>query len=214
MASVQVQSKAILMVGCVRGLVSEGERASCLVKEHEPDVLGFSISAESLQALGAHIRDDKDDVEVDTVDEELYVLELKRFGEVRKPPPCFSEAWKKCAEMGVDVVGLDMDEEHFTDAYCKHISGMEMLMLGRREKKLAKHKFVSATPEEFVLEWDGIISRTKGFRALELEREKVMAKRMKKLLEKKLRPMAVIELERMAGIESELKRQGCDYRIL
>jgi hypothetical protein len=204
----------VQLLGAVRGLVTEGTRIAEMIKEIRPEKVGLSISPESLKALNLYIDAGRGEVGPESVEEEIYILELEKFGKVLKPPPCFTEALKQCNSLDIQVVALDMDDVHFTDAYCSHVSGLELIMQGRKSRKLEKRAFESSTPEDFVLEWDSVVNGSKGFRALEREREKVIAGNIAKTAKNTTNMLAVVELERVGGVEDFLKAQDCNYKTL
>ncbi|MDI6917406.1 MAG: hypothetical protein QMC80_06380, partial [Thermoplasmatales archaeon] len=56
----------------------------------------------------------------------------------------------------------------------------------------------------FIFEWDKIVNKLKGFRALEKKREEHMSKKLSELSEKHNRILAVVELQRLKGISEML----------
>ena len=103
----------VVLVGAVKGLVSEGERVSGLLRERDPDVIALAISPEGFQAMKAHLRIAEEEAGLDNLEEEIYVAGLEVFGEVRKPPPCFADAYEVAKELGKDVETLDLDDEEY-----------------------------------------------------------------------------------------------------
>src|SRR6266511_3478982 len=73
----------------VRGLVSEAGRVRAAFSEVGPEAVALSISREELEGLRAF---KGGNAQPDNPEEEVYVNGLGRYGEVRKPPPCFVEA--------------------------------------------------------------------------------------------------------------------------
>jgi hypothetical protein len=207
---------ATLIIPVIRGLVSEGERVSIALKKHAPDSLGVSISKEALEGLGTYLASEERNAcaEPENVEEEVYVAGLSRFGEVRKPPPCFVAAWQFGKERGVPVLALDMNDSQFTDAYCRNVSGLDVMFSERRERKIARHKFGSQTPAGFVLEWDEIVNSSKGFKNLEMERERCIANAVFELSKKYNKSVVVIELERIAGVKKILDEKGLLYTLI
>ncbi len=203
----------VLLAGAVRGLVSEGERISQLVSTSSPEVVGLSISKEALIAMEEYVNAGKDDARLDNLEEAVYVRELSKFGELKKPPPCFVEAWKTAIENNIVVKPLDMNDDQYTTAYCRNVSTVELLTLGRRDRKIYRYDYQATTPEEFVLEWDKIMTKSKGFRQLEKEREEFMTHEIAKL-SKESSVLAVVELERLAGIKEQLQKTGVAHQIL
>jgi hypothetical protein len=135
------------------------------------------------------------------------VRNLSEFGDVKKPPPCFVAAVKHCSENGVECVGADMTEDEYTDAYCHFVSTVEMVRDSWSKKRLRAKMVDANSPEEFVMRFDGIVNKTQGHRDLEREREKVMAHKIRMLAKTRDKILAVIELERSAGVLAELKKK-------
>lgn len=206
----------VLLIPTIRGLISEGERVLKGLKEYAPDSLGISISKDALEGLATYLASEERVAcaEPENVEEEVYVAGLSRFGEVRKPPPCFVAAWQFGKERGVPVLALDMNDSQFTDAYCRNVSGLDVMFSERREKRIARHKFTSLTPADFVLEWDEAVNSSKGFKNLEMERERCIANAIFELSQKYIKPAIVIELERIAGVKKILDEKGLSYTLI
>ena len=204
----------ILIMGCVRGLASEGEVVVEAILKHKPEAVGISISKESLQAMAQHFGAGGELPEPANFEEEMYIEGISQYGDVIRPPPCFSEAWKMAEKEGAELKALDMDDEHFTSAFCKHISGLEIIRQGRCNKKWARHAFVANNPKEFVLEWDRMINWLPGYMNLENAREEWIAKGISKLSEENDIVLTVIEYERLAGVKKSLDKLGKEYQTL
>ncbi len=204
----------IYVLGAVRGLVSEGDFAASQVRKLGPNVVGLSISKEAIMAMESHIKEKKRAPEPANFEEEMYIEGLSEYGEILRPPPCFSMAWEAAKELKINVWGLDMDDEHFTSAFCKHISSIEMMRQGRCNKKWARHAFVSKTPKEFVAEWDKVINWLPGYKNLEAAREECMAKNIARLAREYRTILAIIEYERLGGVVRELEGLDLEFQVL
>ncbi len=203
----------IFLIGAVRGLISEGEKVKNAFEQFKPNVIGISTSKESVQAMAEHIASKKEVPEPANQEEEMYILGLEAFGEVVRPPPCYSEAWKLAKKGNIPIKGVDMDDEHFTAAFCKYVSTLDMVRQGRCEKKWARHAFKSQTPEDFVMEWDSVVNWLPGYQALERAREEWIAKGICILAKKHDNVLVIVELERLNGIQNFLQGMGCDFII-
>lgn len=202
----------IVLLGAVRGLNSAAEKVKSTFERFSADVIGISISKEAIQAMAEHIASKNDVPEPANQEEYMYIEGLSEFGEVVRPPPCFSEAWKLASKNNIPIKGLDMDDEHFTAAFCKYVSTVDMVRQGRREKKWARHGFQAKTPEDFVVEWDSVINWLPGYQALERAREEWIAKRIYLLSRKYENVLMVVEFERLAGIQKSLRDMNCDFQ--
>ena len=102
------------------------------------------------------------------------------------------------------IKALDMNDEQYTNAYCRNISTLEMVSQGRGQRRIARHQFAAQTAEEFVLEFDSIVNKQKGYKKLEQEREEFMAMKIGKLAKKHEKVLAIVELERLGGVKEAL----------
>lgn len=200
----------ILVIGTVKGLVSEGDKVRNGFSEFGPDVIAISISKEGLQAMIEHEKaGENNDAGFDNFEEEYYAKALGRFGEVKKPPPCFVEAWKLSVGKDIQIVAIDFDDEEFTDLFCRHVSGVEWLKQPAKQRALARKKFKSQTSREFAVEWDRYINATKGMRSMEEVRGVRLAKEINELAKKYGRVMAVVDYERAEEVRARLLDSGC-----
>lgn len=200
----------IYLKGAVRGLVPEGERVVSLIESISPDALGLTVSNEGLEALKNPAMNAGGGKPVN-VEEEIYMRGLSKFGKVVRPPPCFSMAVLRSVKDDIPIKALDMDDEHYTAAYCRYVSTMDMMRQGRAGKSLLRYRFKSTTAANFVVEWDRLVNRFSGYRSLEKARERWFAKGICRLSEKYGKTLIVVELERLPGLESQLHSMGCAF---
>ncbi|MFQ6059716.1 MAG: hypothetical protein ACE5KV_00260 [Thermoplasmata archaeon] len=204
MQVVEIGSSRIAVLPVVRGLTSEEERVEDAFRVWNPGLVVLSISKEEVESLKV-LRDDEFPPE--SYEERAYMVNLSRFGEVKKPPPCFQKAVNLCTEMDVDCVGADMTEEEYTDAYCYFISTLEVMRESWFKRSLDSKTLRAESPSEFVLKFDSIVNKSRGHRELERERERVIAHKLWKLAKREDRILAIIELERADGVISELRKK-------
>ncbi|MFW5953116.1 MAG: hypothetical protein ACOCSJ_03045 [Candidatus Natronoplasma sp.] len=194
------------ILGVVKGLVSEAKRLEREVKKINFEVGGLPISREEKKGLKEFMerKDIETNVEPSTP-EKVYAEKLKRFGDVSLPPPSYTFFMNYCLENDIEIVALDMDEEHYTMAYCEHVTGIQWIHQALREKKLRRKKIEADDPVEFANEWDRFINKLKGFQELEAHREKVMAKNIDRFSGRG-DMVVLLEEERMDGVWGHLKR--------
>ncbi|MFO7618904.1 MAG: hypothetical protein R6W91_04540 [Thermoplasmata archaeon] len=204
-------AEKIILVGAVRGLASEGERVASIIRGTQTNVLALSISREGLETMKCPERFTPDQTGPANPEEEIYISGLSAFGEVVKPPPCFSMALGCANAANIPIEPLDMDDEHYTAAYCKYVTTLDMMRQGSSRKRLARYVFIAETPQDFVKEWDGLVNRLKGYRELENAREEWLAKGIGRLAEKHDSVLAIIELERLDGVKKALETSGCGF---
>jgi len=193
--------------GIVKGLVSEAERLEKEVKKIKFEIGGLPISKEEKRGLKEFMerKDIETDVEPSTP-EKVYAEKLKRFGDVSLPPPSYTFFMNYCVENDIEIVALDMDEEHYTMAYCEHVTGIQWIQQALREKKLRRKNIEAENPVEFANEWDGFINKLKGFQELEAHREKVMAKNIDRFSGRG-DMVVILEEERIDGVWRHLKNR-------
>ena len=206
MKAIRLNDCKIYMTGVIKGLVDEEEKVRKIYHEMMPDAVAISISVDELKGLKDFLKQ-RYDVPLLNYEEEIYVRELKKYGEVKKPPPCFESALKLCQKDNLPILPIDMDEERFSSAYCKYITYFQLIQKSFRGKRLNKKKFHASSAESFIKEWDLVINGIKGFKMLEEERERYMAQKLSELTKKYKKILALIELERLDGVKKRL--MGC-----
>ncbi len=197
----------VYLFDVVKGLVSESDKLKAVVNKIEFQVGTLPVSKEGVAALKSVTK--KDDEFSMSTPEIAYARNLQSYGEVRIPPPSYLVLLDYCRERDIRIEGIDMDEEHYTSAYCKYVSGLELIRQSLWEKRLMKKNINPPTSKEFVLQWDELINKYTGFRKLERHREKVMSKNIRRL-SRKFHVLSVIELERVEGILEKMKDWGWD----
>ncbi|MCJ2520709.1 MAG: hypothetical protein LN412_07185 [Candidatus Thermoplasmatota archaeon] len=195
----------VSLLPVIRGLVSEADKVRGAIHGGDYDAVALSISPEELDVLlnKSHIQAPPSGIE-----EELYMRELRRFGPVEKPPPCFVEAARVATLLHLDCLPLDMDEEEFTELYCREVSGLEMIRESRNLKRLPDIRFDMQTPEELVIQLDATINRYKGRRRVEEAREAHIASTLSSLCREEMSLIALVEWERFDGVYRRLQRSA------
>ncbi|MEE9237327.1 MAG: hypothetical protein V3U52_06025, partial [Thermoplasmata archaeon] len=127
--------------------------------------------------------------------EEIYLRELRRFGAVQSPSPCFVEPLRTASPLGLECHHLVMTDEEFTDVFCKEVSGWELVRHSLHLKKLGGITFSAETPEEFAQQLDGFVNRFRGHRSVEETREAHISSSIAFLCSRGLRVLALVERE-------------------
>lgn len=205
---IAMKDYGIYFLDVVRGLKAEAERISKAFKRENPEILAMSISEGEIDGLRSFIKEPFE-IEMSRY-EELYAKHLSRFGDVFLPPPCFLAGLEEAEKAGIEISGIDMDDETHTTAYCALVSGFDLFRHTTRFNFIKLRKFRAESAAEFVIKWDRAVNNLPGFRELEREREKFIAKRLKKISEKGENILALIDVERANNVrllltESELK---------
>ena len=205
LGAITVKGSKIYFVDVVRGLKSEANRVKLAIQEVKPDIIAMSVSKEEIAGLKDYVKDPYK-VEMSRY-EELYAKNLARFGDVFLPPPCFLAGIEAAEENHLELVGIDMDDETHTTAYCALVSGSELFRHTTRFNLMRLRGFRAKTPAEFVKVWDRKVNNLHGFRELELERERFMARELVRLASKSKKGiLTMIDVERAEGVISLLKQ--------
>lgn len=203
----------VYLMGVVKGLVSDVEKILEHVKLYDFEVGCIAVSKGELKGLMTLVEGDKDVSVEPNAPERMYAENLSEFGEVSLPPPSYVAFVEYCIENDIKMMAVDMDEEHYTMAYCEHVSGTQWIMQSLREKRMKNKRFDCQTPRDFAIEWDKTINKLKGYQELEEYREKIIAKNLVRI-SKKGDCFALLEVERLEGISKNIQDMGWDLTIV
>lgn len=206
---IELKDKNIYFLEVVRGLKQEADRVFAAVEMMNPDILAMSISKEEIEGLREYIKNPCE-IQMSRY-EELYAERLSRFGDVYLPPPCYLAGLEAAEKNHIELIGVDMDNETHTTAYCALVNGRELLVHSMRLKLLRMRSFKADNPWDFAILWDRRVNNMRGFRQLEREREKFMATALERLALSKKKILALIDVERAANVRklisiNEMKR--------
>ncbi len=198
--TVTVGNTQIRILSTIKGLVSESEIVENEMKSFEPDLVALSVGPEEIDGTRKW---DGQPYDMSGWDE-IYGLSLRKIvGDdgVRLPPPSFSTAIKVSDSKKIEVIGIDMDEESFTDSYTSNVSTWQLYKRGRLETRMVKNGIEGKTPEEIVTNMENSIREIDGFAKLEDDRVGAMCENLKSNLDKR-KILAIIEL---SSVDSLLK---------
>ena len=202
MDEVRLGDASVTILSVVRGLPSETSVVANAIETADPTIVALSIGPEELQTLRYY---DGGPLEPENFEEEIYVAGLSAWEAPVKPPPCFSEAIRIADRRGSRLEAIDMDEVTYTENYVECVSTLELIFQGRLERKLAKKRFAATTPRDFVLEWDAEVNGSPGFARLQSRREAYMAARLREVAASGGPVLAVVEVERVKGVQAALR---------
>jgi len=198
--TVTVGNTQIRILSTIKGLVSESEIVEDEIKSFAPDLVTLSVGPEEIDGTRKW---DGQPYDMSGWDE-IYGLSLRKVvGDdgVRLPPPSFSMAIKISDSKKIEVIGIDMDEESFTDSYTSNVSTWQLYKRGRLETRMVKNGIEGNTPEEIVTNMENSIREIDGFAKLENDRVGAMCENLKSNLDKR-KILAIIEL---SSVDSLLK---------
>ena len=201
--SLTVGKTQIRILPTVKGLVSESQIVEDEINSFKPELVALSIGPEEISGT----RDwDGEPYDMSGWDE-VYGLSLRKLlgdNSVRLPPPSLSTAIKIADSKNIEVVGIDMDEELFTESYTTNVSFWNTMSRGRLEKSMVKKGIEGNTPEEIAMNMENSIRRISGFAKLEEQRVQTMCENLGEYLDKE-RILAVIELPNVDSLIKLLK---------
>jgi len=206
MRTLRVGGSQVHILPAIKGLVSEAESVRNAFEDMAPNAVAVSVSKEELAGLRSV--NGEEEYEMSDI-EWCYAQYLSQFGEVRLPPPCYLAAQQLADEKRVPIIPLDMNEELYSAAYCTTVGTLDVLRESFMVKRIRRIRFDRSSAEDFVLDWDSRVNRSRGFRKLQMEREEHMARIITSMSRKYDEILAVVELERAEGLGDRLlKRDG------
>ena len=205
--TITLGNSEIRILSTVKGLVSESDIVESEIESFNPDLIALGIGPEEVNGTREW---DGEPYDMSGWDE-IYGLSLRKIvGDkgVKLPPPSFSTAIKVSDSKKIDVIGIDMDEESFTEAYTKNISTWQLFKRGRLEKSMSKAGIEGKTPEEIALNMESSIRELSGFAKLENARVKAMLTNLRIQSETRKKILAIIEISNVLELVGELKQES------
>ena len=194
----------IRILSTIKGLVSESKTVESEIESFEPDLVVLSLGPDEIDGTRKW---DGQPYDMSGWDE-IYGLSLRKVvGDdgIKLPPPSFSKAIEVSDLKGINVIGIDMDEESFTKSYTSNVSTWQLYKRGRLEKYMVKNGIKGETPEEIVNNMESSIREIQGFAKLEEDRVQAMAENIKLNLDKD-KILAIIELPNVDSLINTLKQ--------
>ena len=188
----------IRLLSTIKGLVSEAEIVESEIESFSPELVVLSIGPEEIDGTRKW---DGEPYDMSGWDE-IYGLSLRKvIGDngVRLPPPSFSKAIEISDSKNIDIIGIDMDEESFTESYTSNVSTWQLYKRGRLEKYLVKKGVEGKTPEDIVTNMENSIREIKGFAKLEDDRIQKMYENIKSNLDKS-KILAIVEISNVPSL--------------
>ena len=201
--TVTIGDTQILVLSTVKGLVSEAEIVESEIESFKPDLVALSIGPEEIKGTREW---DGQPYDMSGWDE-IYGLSLRKIvGDdgVRLPPPSFRKAIEVSDSKNLEVIGIDMDEESFTESYTSNVSTWQLYKRGRLEKTMAKRGIEGTTPQDIVINMENSIREIAGFAKLEDDRVQAMAENIKSNLNKS-KILVIVELSNVDILVKLLK---------
>lgn len=198
----------IRLLSTIKGLVSEAEIVESEIKSFSPELVVLSIGPEEIDGTRKW---DGEPYDMSGWDE-IYGLSLRKvIGDdgVKLPPPSFSKAIEISDSKNIDIIGIDMDEESFTESYTSNVSTWQLYKRGRLEKYLVKKGVEGKTPEDIVTNMENSIREIKGFAKLEEDRTLTMYHNLINNLDKQ-KILAIIDFTNVESLQQSLQSFNLD----
>lgn len=192
----------------IKGLIRDGDKLRDELLRIKPGKIYISISPEEIEGLKkfleAPFQINMSDYEV------LYGVALSRHGEVMTPPPIFIEPVVYANKFSVPVVGLDYSESEYSRIYAETVKPKDLMMHSLRKRSIGRKRFPQETPEEFVKEWDTLMTKNPRFRKIEEMRTRNMIDNFIEDFRKDStsESILIMEFEKCEPCVSQLKENG------
>ena len=193
----------IRILSTIKGLVSEAKIVEDEIHSFKPELVTLSLGPEEIDGTRKW---DGQPYDMSGWDE-IYGLSLRKIvgeNDVRLPPPSFSKAIEISDSKDIEVIGIDMDEESFTNSYTSNVSTWQLYKRGRLEKGMVKKGIEGSTPEEIVMNMENSIREISGFAKIENDRVQTMVDNIKSKLDKS-RILAIVEFSNVDSLIKLLK---------
>jgi len=201
--TVTVGNTQIRILPTVKGLVLEAKIVEYEINSFEPNLVALSVGPEEIDGTRKW---DGQPYDMSGWDE-IYGLSLRKLvGDdgVKLPPPSFTKAIKISDSKNIEVIGIDMDEESFTESYTSNVSTWQLYRRGRLEKRMVKNGIEGNNPEEMAINMEKSIREIQGFAKLENDRVQTMYDNLKSNLDRS-KIMAIIEVSNVESLIKLLK---------
>lgn len=203
MIELTVDGCRVCILPVVNGIVSEADKVREAFDGFE--AYGVALGVEGIDAIKKRVQLEGE-FEVSELDLAYAHRMQELTGEyVEIPSPAMCVLVDLCAEKGMNVIALDMNDADFTELYCDTVKAWDFVKEHRIAKKGMKRKFRSTTPEGFALEWDAYINEVKGYRQVSEKREAYIASQIRDVAKYRKSLLAVIETERAEGVAKHLR---------
>ena len=201
--SIKIGTTQIRVLSTVKGLVSEAEVVEKEIDSFIPNLIVLGLSEGEVEGIREW---DGEPYELSGWDE-IYGLSLRKLlgdNSIRLPPPSFTRAIEIADSKNIKILGLDMDEETYTDEYTKNISTWQLFKRGRLEKSMVKSGIEGSTPEEIAMNMENSIRQLSGFKKLETLRVEHMVSNLRNNFDNE-KILAIIEVSNAESLIDLLK---------
>ena len=203
MNSLRIGDCDIDIIPIIKGLVSEKQKVIDALSSKDYETAGVSWGIEEIEAVRRRdeITGNNETNDLDIV----YLYKLKSFGDVDMPDPSFTYIVDEFSKKDIAVIPLDMSDDEFAEAYCEEVSTLDFLKENKIIRKAMKKEFSTVSAEEFIIEWDALINEVKGYRKMNLVKERFIASQIQDIAKYRKNALVLVDYERFDGIMSILE---------
>lgn len=199
------EAPGLLLLGPVRGLMSEVPRVLSELDAFRPARVGLGLSSGELASLHDYFVGAEAEPVVPLTDNETSeVRGLVRFGEVRVPNPSFVEVLRWASARGVPTSALDPDDDLAGALFAHHIGYLELVRRTVRERRVSRNPPTPSSPDEFVLQWEGEVASGRGSRNFATARDVYLVRRIPPLTVDRQPLAVVVDRERFESVRNLL----------
>lgn len=202
------QGQPLTVVGGILGLESDVALVHLEFQRQGPAHVLLGIPFEDLDSIRAtHGREREAEFDSGDLDE-AYLVRLEAFGAVRSPPPDLYALFGYAEAARLPVEAIDLGDDSFAESYTRHVGMLEVLRSNRNQRRMLGQRVESATPEDFVLDWDRQLYPTEGLRRVQADREEWMTNRIRTLAAGAGPFLTLLPLARAEGVVRRLVDSG------
>lgn len=203
MNTVKIGECTFDIVPVIKGLISEKDKVLEALNSGDYDAAAVALGPEDVTAITrrAEIKGEYETSDIDII----YSRHIIDFGNIDMPDPASTLLIDECNARNIPVIPLDMSDDDYTKLYCETVTTTEFLKEKRIAKKALKKKFDKSSPEKFVIQWDALMNKIKGYSKMSKYREAYMSEQMIDTAKYRKHVLAVIEYERVDGVISMLE---------
>ncbi len=200
MNTVEINGCRFDIIPIIKGLISEKEKVLDALSKGNYDAAAVALGPEDIEAITkrAEIKGEYETSDLDII----YSRHIIDFGPIDMPDPASTVLIDECNAKHVPVLPLDMSDAEYTEIYCNNVTTIEFLKEKRIIRKALRKKFDKSTPENFVMQWDALMNKIKGYDKVSKIREAYMADQIKDIAKYKKCVLTAIEYERVDGVLS------------
>jgi hypothetical protein len=187
----------LLVVGVVRGLVEEVPKAIARVEAFRPTVIGLGLTPEEAGSLQEHFVGAATEPVVPlATTETTEARTLVRYGEVAVPHPTYLAFLEWGKARGIEVVGIDADEDVQAEMFVANIGYVELVRRTVGERAVGRRPPDAPDADAFALAWDAKAHPGRGSAKYATARETAVATNVAGLRKDRGRVAVIVDRER------------------